>query len=125
MKWSMLNRYAIGKFLVVLVACLVSSIVAFAQSGTTSVRGAVTDKTGAVITAARVTVSNPALGLERSVDSSTAGDFEFVALQPGTYSLLVEASGFPQVRTQGTSTAGGLANDGQRDVGNRVGLADC
>lgn len=69
-------------------------MIAFAQTGSTSVRGSVTDKTNAVITAARVTLSNPALGLERSVDSGTSGEFEFVGLQPGTYSLTVEASGF-------------------------------
>lgn len=94
MKWSLSNRYSPGKFLAVLVACFISSIITFAQTGTTSVHGAVTDKTGAVITGAKVTILNPDLGLERSMDSGTGGEFEFLALQPGTYSLQVEASGF-------------------------------
>jgi len=94
MKWPFFHRFSTGKFLAALFVCLVSSTIAFAQTGSTSVRGSVTDKTNAVITAARVTLSNPALGLERSVDSGTSGEFEFVGLQPGTYSLTVEASGF-------------------------------
>src|ERR1700759_4172244 len=101
MKWSALSRYSMGKFLAVLLVCFVASIGAFAQTGTTSVHGTVTDKTGAVISAAKVTLSNPELGIERSVDTGASGEFEFPALQPGTYSLQVEASGFRKYERKG------------------------
>ena len=59
-----------------------------AQTGTTSIHGVVTDKTGAMISAAKVTLSNPGLNLPRSnARDGRGGEFEFLALPPGTYSL--------------------------------------
>lgn len=65
-----------------------------AQVGTTSLRGTIEDKTGAVITGATVKLTEPSLGVERNTVSSSTGFYEFPALQPGTYSLRVEAPGF-------------------------------
>jgi hypothetical protein len=101
MKWSSLNRHSIEKFLVGLIVCFLSSIVSFAQTGTTSVHGTVTDKTGAVITAAKVTVQNPESAVERTMETGAAGEFDFLALPPGTYSLIVEASGFRKYEHKG------------------------
>jgi hypothetical protein len=67
---------------------------AWAQTGTTSVRGAVTDKTGAAIVGAKVTVINAAQGLHRETPTDGSGAYEFLSLSPGSYSLTVEAKGF-------------------------------
>jgi Carboxypeptidase regulatory-like domain len=87
-----------GNFLLnfgmLLVVVLTSASVAWAQTGTTSLHGVVTDKSGATVAAAKVTLQNPELGLTRNLDSGSAGEFDFVALPPGTYVLQVEASGF-------------------------------
>src|SRR5215472_13903327 len=77
-----------------LVAHLVFAGVLCGQTGTTSLRGTVTDKTGATIANATVTISNPGRGFERSIASGAAGSYEFLQLQPGTYKLTVEAKGF-------------------------------
>ncbi|HEX3119865.1 MAG TPA: carboxypeptidase-like regulatory domain-containing protein, partial [Candidatus Acidoferrum sp.] len=71
------------------------------QAGTTSIHGVVTDKTGATVAAAKVTIDNPEQNLSRSADSGSAGEFDFVGLQPGTYVLTVEASGFRKFERKG------------------------
>jgi hypothetical protein len=60
-------------------ATLVWHPAAFTQIGTTSVRGTVTDKTGAVIGGATVRLSSPGLALERTATTSPTGQYEFVA----------------------------------------------
>ncbi len=67
---------------------------AWAQTGTSSVRGAVIDKTGAAIVGAKVTVINAAQGLHRETATDGTGAYEFLALSPGSYSLTVESNGF-------------------------------
>jgi hypothetical protein len=94
MKWSTLKRNFLGRIAVVFAVCLLAVVATKAQTGTTSIHGAVTDKTGAVISAAKVTLLNTAQGSQREIDTNETGEFEFLALQPGTYSLVVEASGF-------------------------------
>jgi Carboxypeptidase regulatory-like domain len=64
------------------------------QSGTTSLRGTITDKSGAAIVGANVSVANVAQALQRQTQTSNTGSFEFLALTPGSYVLTVEMSGF-------------------------------
>src|ERR1051326_2808526 len=66
----------------------------WSQTGTTSLRGTVTDKTGAAMANANITLRNPGRGLERSTTSGPTGSYEFLQLQPGTYELTVEVKGF-------------------------------
>jgi hypothetical protein len=94
MEWSAMKRNSFMKVVTTFAMCLLVVCGAMGQAGTTSIHGVVTDKSGAVIAAAKVTLLNPAQGLQRSVDSGGAGEYEFIALQPGTYTLVVEASGF-------------------------------
>jgi hypothetical protein len=73
---------------------------AFAQTGTTSVRGTVTDKSGAAITGAKVTLSNAAQAVKRETTTSETGAYEVGSLQPGTYSLVIEMAGFRKFEIQ-------------------------
>jgi Carboxypeptidase regulatory-like domain len=90
---SRVRRNFVFGFVVALVA-LLSLSTASAQVGTTSIHGAVTDKTGAAIVGARVTLVSTAQSLRRETETNQAGEYEFVALPPGNYSLAVEMSGF-------------------------------
>jgi hypothetical protein len=67
---------------------------AWAQTGTTSLRGTIVDKSGAVVAGATVKLAEHELAVQRTTTSTTTGAYEFLALQPGTYSLRVEAGGF-------------------------------
>lgn len=65
-----------------------------AQSGTTGIRGTVTDQNGASVAGATVTISNPATGFSRTATTSEDGKFNFTGLQPATYNAEVAAAGF-------------------------------
>jgi hypothetical protein len=77
--------------------------VAFAhgQSGTTSIRGTVSDNSGGVVAGAKVTLSSAALSVSREVVTSATGAYDFVALQPGLYELKVELAGFKTYERKG------------------------
>jgi carboxypeptidase family protein len=77
-----------------LVALLLATTSIWAQVGTTSVRGTVTDKTGAVISTAKVTLTSVGQALTRETTTGSTGEYEFLALPPGTYTLTVEMTGF-------------------------------
>ena len=77
----------------VLLTCLLT-LTALGQATTGSLSGSVSDPSGAVVPGATVTLVNTATGAERSAESNTWGTFDFQALQPGTYTISVEASGF-------------------------------
>jgi hypothetical protein len=81
-------------FFAILLICLFVSVTGRAQTGTSSVRGVVTDKTGAAIVGAKVTVVNAAQGLHREGATDGTGAYEFPALPPGSYVLTIESKGF-------------------------------
>lgn len=71
-----------------------SSLAVFAQTGTTSLHGTVFDKSRAAVAGAKVTLVNATQGLQRETVTPSTGEFEFLALLPGTYSLRAEKEGF-------------------------------
>ena len=80
---------AIASFLMLLLA-----IPAFAQKITGTLRGEVTDPTGAVISGAKVTVTNEDTGLTRTVNTTSAGIYSVDNLPVGSYRIQVESQGF-------------------------------
>jgi hypothetical protein len=64
-----------------------------AQTTSSEVRGTVTDPTGAVIAAAKVVLSGEN-GKSAATVSGRDGNFQFNGVQPGKYSLTIEAKGF-------------------------------
>ena len=90
MRLSMLKR----NLSVMSLALLFAALGVWAQTGTTSLHGAVTDKTGAAIVGAKITISNQGLGLSRESKTEATGEYEFLALPPGTYVLTVEMANF-------------------------------
>ncbi|HMK30264.1 MAG TPA: carboxypeptidase-like regulatory domain-containing protein, partial [Terriglobales bacterium] len=70
------------------------STLAWAQSGTTSLRGTITDPSQASVSGAKVTLANPERGFQRTTTTNATGAYEFLQLQPGTYHITVEMTGF-------------------------------
>lgn len=64
------------------------------QQITGSITGAVTDPAGAAVSGATAKLTNGGTGLAQSVVTDEAGNFRFLLLQPGTYSLQITATGF-------------------------------
>ena len=85
----MLHR--LGALAVVLLLVGVSGV-AYAQ-GTATLRGEVSDNYGSVIPAAEVIVTNNATAVEVIASTDAVGSYE-LTLEPGTYTVTVEASGF-------------------------------
>src|SRR3990172_5101819 len=68
--------------------------VAGAQVITGTISGTVRDATGAIIPGARVTATNTDTGNVRSATSDGSGRYVIPQLNPGTYSVSAETSGF-------------------------------
>ena len=59
-----------------------------------TILGTVTDNSGAVVPNATVDVTNTATNVNNHVQTSASGDYTVAYLQPGTYRVTVQASGF-------------------------------
>jgi hypothetical protein len=75
-------------------SALLTATTVFAQAGTASVTGTITDEQGAALPGVTVTISNAATGLLRSTTTDDTGVYQLLSLPPGTYQLKVELNGF-------------------------------
>jgi hypothetical protein len=78
----------------VLILLLSSITLTFAQSGTTSVRGTVTDPAGAVVPDATIILSSAEIAVNLTTQTDKNGFYQFQAVRPATYVMTVSASGF-------------------------------
>lgn len=78
------------------------AVAAYAQA-LSSLSGAVTDPSGAVIPGAAITVVNMANGAKRSATSDSAGNYTFPQLSPATYKLSASAAGFRSLSLTGVA----------------------
>ncbi|HEX8161888.1 MAG TPA: carboxypeptidase-like regulatory domain-containing protein [Pyrinomonadaceae bacterium] len=81
-----------------LASCFVA---ARAQSGTSSVRGTITDPQGNAVAGATVTLVGVGTGTTRTATSGENGTYVFDFVQPGDYNLTVEATGFKKATVNG------------------------
>jgi hypothetical protein len=77
-------------------ALLVGCLGGWAQA-TTSLRGTVSDPSGAVVTAANIVLVNLGSGVMRTAVSDDNGGYQFLQVAPGTYRLRAEYPGFRSV----------------------------
>ena len=73
---------------------LVTASFITAQTSSSSLQGTVTDPSGSAISGASVMLSSNESKLERTMVTESQGEYRFVALSPGTYTLTVTAKGF-------------------------------
>src|SRR6187399_3142535 len=76
-----------------LVAFLASATV-FGQGNTGGIVGTITDPSSAVVTGAKVIVTNTRTGVKTEGSTDTQGGYVFNFLSPGTYQLETEVAGF-------------------------------
>jgi len=82
------------RILVLSLFVLLAGATAGHAQSTATLSGTVTDPSGAVVPQAHVSVRNLSTGVERAVGSDAAGYYAVPSLQPGNYSLSIEAAGF-------------------------------
>src|ERR1051326_5667167 len=75
--------------------------IALGQTSRGTVTGTVTDPTGAVIAGADVILTSTATKLSRTTKTNTEGLYRFEAVDPGGYSVKVNATGFGEVVSTG------------------------
>ena len=80
----------LSMLLVMSIGCLS----AFGQSGTSTIRGTVSDPQGNMVAGASVTLSNVEKSFSRAAVTNTDGGYVFSLVPPGTYSVQTEAKGF-------------------------------
>src|SRR5678815_5344385 len=89
------------KFLFVSLLVFALSAVAFAQSTTTgAIGGVVTNPAKEVVPGAAVTVKNIGTNKEDAATTDDTGRFKVANLQPGSYSVTVNASGFSPMTSE-------------------------
>jgi hypothetical protein len=97
-----------------LAACLVLSITQqlYAQTtvGTGSIVGTVSDPSGAVISGAKVTITNSATGQLIELTTNSSGSFNSGALVPGDYKTVVSARGFSSAEAAVTVLVGNTSS---------------
>ncbi len=74
--------------------CLLLPALLPAQGASGRILGRVADPTGAVLSAAKVTLTNEATGIIRDASTNDSGDYSFVDVAPGTYTVQFELTGF-------------------------------
>ena len=98
--------------LAALAGILLCSIMAMGQISFTSVRGTITDPSGAIVPGAKVVLANVANGQTASQFANEQGEYRFPQLAPGTYLITVSSSGFGTASKKGR-TAGGSAGNSE------------
>src|ERR1700688_4370749 len=96
--------------LLALSALLLCSV-AFAQTTVSngSISGSVTDPTGAVVSGAKVVVTNTSTGQSLNLNANQSGVYTSGPLDPGTYKVQVSAKGFSSVSETITVEVGNTA----------------
>jgi hypothetical protein len=87
-----MTRYVAGLRLGLL--ALVCACAALAQRDLATITGTVTDSSGGVVPAAKVTITEQGTGQVYQLTTSTAGEFTRPALKASTYNITVSAAGF-------------------------------
>jgi hypothetical protein len=80
--------------LMLLLAVRVDLALPQASVSNSEIRGEVTDPNGGLVAGATVTVTETSKGTVRKVKTNENGAYVILSLQPGTYNMKVEASGF-------------------------------
>jgi len=95
-----------------LIALILFACGAFAQSTTDgAIGGTVTDPSGAVVPNAKVTVSNKSTNAEQTANTDATGYFRVAKLQPGSYTVKVEATGLAPYTAEAVIVAIGSLTD--------------
>ncbi|HYL34595.1 MAG TPA: TonB-dependent receptor [Bryobacteraceae bacterium] len=87
----------VGSWAILFTLFLLGATLAPAQIDTGSIVGTVKDSTGAVVSGAKVTITNEGTGVNNTTTTNPVGEYVVPSLKVGTYSVSVEKEGFQKV----------------------------
>src|SRR5437763_11695569 len=79
---------------VALLPLILAAFLCWSQTGTSTIRGTVTDPGGRLVSGATVTLTNTQTNAVRTTKSTDSGSFVFDLITPATYRVEVDAQGF-------------------------------
>lgn len=88
-------------FALLLAALLAIPVLAFGQGGDSSIRGTVSDDSGAVLPGVTITASSPALIQPEATVTDSQGTYRLLNLPVGTFTIEASLSGFATSRQEG------------------------
>ena len=91
----------VRNLLICLLLVSLQCVVSRGQTPTGTIQGVVTDKTGAAIQGASITIVRTSTNEERKAATDAAGRYTFVFVEPGTYNVSVNANGFKGEKENG------------------------
>jgi hypothetical protein len=93
-------KFVRSGFALVLALVALSSLI-FAQTYQGRILGSVTDSSGAVVSGAKVTITDTATGVSRTLTTTSARDYNAPNLEPGPYLVTAEAASFKKSQRPG------------------------
>ncbi len=93
----MRKRSAANRTFFLALFVLTIAAAAFGQTNKATIVGTTKDPNDALVTGAKITVTNNATGVVRETESSSEGTFTVTNLEPGTYKVTADAAGFQTV----------------------------
>lgn len=112
----------VHRFPSILLFLLLVSISMPAQTVDTAIVGIVTDRSGAVISGAKVTVTSASTGIAKSAVTAATGEYTINYLLPGSYDVAVTANGFTTTQQRGIVVQ--LSQQAKVDLQLQVGMAN-
>ena len=85
---------------VFLMIVLVSASLLLAQTYEGGIEGTITDPSGAVVAQASMTITNTATNVSRKVITNGTGEYVAPNLEPGTYTVTAEITGFKKTESK-------------------------
>src|SRR5208283_324026 len=92
------------------VLLVVFAAAAWAQRENGQITGTVRDPSGAIITAATISVKSTTTGLAREATTNSAGIYTIPSIPADTYEVTIEASGFQKYVQRVQLAVGGIAD---------------
>src|SRR5579859_6586539 len=89
-----MRRPSLAVRVVLLIVSIAASAALLQAQYGASLQGTVTDKSGAVVAGASVTITNQATGVSRNTVTGDSGFYRITGLPPGRYNVDVEAASF-------------------------------
>ena len=82
-----------------------ASILTFGQAVNANLLGTVTDQTKAAVPGATVTITEVKSGASKTAQTNGSGNYDFEAIQPGTYEITATQTGFRPTRVENVAVA--------------------